>query len=162
MGVVVVAFDRRFLDRPVHALDLAVGPGVVHFSQPVVDLMFTADAVEDVFECKCILLAIGELDAVVRQDRVDLVGHSRDKIAQELSGHHLARPLMQFDIGELGGAVDGHEEADFSLASAHFGDVDMEIPDGVTLELLLRLVTLNLWKAADPVPLQTAMQRRSR
>ena len=49
----------------------------------------------------------------------------------------------------------------FAFAGAHFGNVDMEIPDGVVLELLLRLVAFNIEKAADPMSLQTAMQRRS-
>ena len=63
MRVVVVAFDRRFFDCPVHALDLTVRPGVVHLGQPVVDLMFATDAVENVFERRCVLFAVGELDA---------------------------------------------------------------------------------------------------
>lgn len=50
MGVVVIPFDRRLLDRPVHALDLAVRPRMVHLSQAVVDLILAADAVKDVLE----------------------------------------------------------------------------------------------------------------
>lgn len=36
------------LDGPVHALNPVVGPGVVHLNQPVIDLMFAADAVTPV------------------------------------------------------------------------------------------------------------------
>lgn len=50
MAVVVVSLDRRFLERPVHPLDLSVGPGVLDPGQPVFDLMRVADPVEDVVE----------------------------------------------------------------------------------------------------------------
>ena len=33
--VVVIALDRRFLDRPVHSLDLSIGPGMHRLRQPV-------------------------------------------------------------------------------------------------------------------------------
>ena len=46
--VVVEAFDRRFLDRPVHPFDLAIRPRVPDLGEPVVDLMLAADAVKDV------------------------------------------------------------------------------------------------------------------
>src|SRR6056297_1845708 len=93
---------------------------------------------------------------------MDPVGHRRDQIAQELSCNHFASLFVQFDIGELRCTVDGHEQADFSLASADFSNVDMEIPDGVALESLLRLVALDLRQSANPVSLQTAVQRRAR
>ena len=41
MAVVVVTFDSRFLDRSVHSLDLAVGPGMLDFGEPVLDPVFT-------------------------------------------------------------------------------------------------------------------------
>src|SRR5438876_7170683 len=48
VAVVMVALDGGFLDRPVHSLDLAVCPGVFDFGKPVLDVMFTADTIEDV------------------------------------------------------------------------------------------------------------------
>jgi hypothetical protein len=38
VGVVVEALDGCFLDSPVHAFDLAVGPRVSWFGEPVVDV----------------------------------------------------------------------------------------------------------------------------
>ena len=64
--VVVVAFDRCFLDRPVHPLHLSIRPGVVHLRPALIDVMLTANAAEDVLHAIFILFAIGELDAVIR------------------------------------------------------------------------------------------------
>lgn len=77
VAVVVVALDRRVLDRAVHPLDLAIGPGMVHLGQPVLDVVLGTDAAEDVCEGIGILLAVGELNAVIRQDDVDAVGTAR-------------------------------------------------------------------------------------
>ena len=48
MAVVVVTFDSRFLDRSVHSLDLAVGPGMLDFGEPVFDPVLTATHVKHV------------------------------------------------------------------------------------------------------------------
>jgi len=88
MRVVVIPFDRRLLDRPVHPFDLAVGPGVVHFCQPVIDVLLPTDAVEDVFEGRCVLLAIGELDAIARREEALFLGYGRlrsPQIAQRVA-----------------------------------------------------------------------------
>ena len=42
VAVVVEAFDGRLLDRPVHALNLPVGPRVVRFGQSMVDIVLGA------------------------------------------------------------------------------------------------------------------------
>jgi len=64
---------------------------------------------------------------------------------------------MQFDTGNLRRAVDGNEQAEFTLTSSDFRDVDMKISNRVSLGLLLRFVASNIGQAADPIPLQTAM-----
>ena len=61
--VVVEAFHGRLLDRAVHAFDLAVRPGMLDLGEPVVDLIFPADPVEDVLEGINVPFVIGELDA---------------------------------------------------------------------------------------------------
>jgi hypothetical protein len=38
----MVALDGRFLDRAVHALDLAIGPGMLDLSQPMFDAVRVA------------------------------------------------------------------------------------------------------------------------
>jgi hypothetical protein len=42
----VIAIDGRLLERSVHPLDLAVGPGRVRLGKPVLDAMLAADVVE--------------------------------------------------------------------------------------------------------------------
>ena len=66
---------------------------------------------------------------------------------------------MQLDECELAGPVDRHEEVQLALGSLHFGDIDVEVADRIGLELALGfLVPRHLGQAADPVPLQAAMQ----
>ena len=69
MGIVVIPFYRRFLDRPVHPLNLPVGPGVVHLGKALVDFIRSAYTTEDLFEGEPLLLAVGELDAVARREQ---------------------------------------------------------------------------------------------
>jgi len=97
----MVSLDGRFLDRAVHALDLAIGPGMVHLCQAMLDPVLRADPVEDVLHRIAILFAVCELDAVVGEDRVDSVGQRRDEITQELGSGHLAGLLLQPHEGEL-------------------------------------------------------------
>ena len=62
--VVAEAFHGRFLDRAVHAFDLAIRPRVFDLGQPMIDLMLAAGAVKDVFEGVKMPFMIGELDAI--------------------------------------------------------------------------------------------------
>ena len=62
--VVVEALDGCFLDRAVHAFDLAIRPRVPDLGEPVVDLMLAADPVKDVLEGIDVPIMIGELDAI--------------------------------------------------------------------------------------------------
>lgn len=57
VAVVVVALDRRLLDRAVHPLDLSVGPRMVHLGKPMLDVVLVADAVEDVLAIVDVLSA---------------------------------------------------------------------------------------------------------
>ncbi len=89
---------------------------------------------------------------------MDGVGGSGHQAAQELGRHHLARLLVQLRVGELGGAVDGHEEIELALGGLHLGDIDVEVPDRIGSELLAnRLVAFDLRQVADPMALQAAM-----
>jgi hypothetical protein len=70
---------------------------------------------------------------------------------------------MQFDEGELGGAVDRDEEMELACGGLDFGNVDVEVADRVGFELFLRgLVALNIRQATDPMALQAAVQRGPR
>lgn len=101
VAVVVEALDGGVLDGAVHPLHLSVGPRMIDFGEPVLDAVLVANPVEDVVERIFVTRVIGELDAVVRQHRVDGVGNRCDQIAQELGRDHLARLLVEFGVGEL-------------------------------------------------------------
>ena len=101
VAFIVIAFDCRVLDRSVHPLDLAVCPGVIDFGQPVFDFVFIANTAEDVPEGIFLPGLIGELDAVVGQNRMDPVGNGFDKVAQEVRGNRFCMALMEFHIGQL-------------------------------------------------------------
>lgn len=84
MAIVVVALDGGFFNRPVHSLDLSVGPRVLDFGQAVFDAVLAASHVKHVRHvggCRPIRVARreGELDAIVRQNGVDLIGNRRDQ-----------------------------------------------------------------------------------
>jgi len=68
------AFDGGFLDRAIHSLNLAVRPRMPHLREAVFDPVLAANAVEDVREGVRIQGAVGELNAVVGQHGVDLIG----------------------------------------------------------------------------------------
>ena len=44
--LVMISLDGRLLDRPVHPLDLPIGPGMIGFCQPMFDPVFPTDAIE--------------------------------------------------------------------------------------------------------------------
>jgi len=50
MALVVEALHGGFLDRAVHPLDPAVGPGVFHLGQPALYAVFAANAPANVLE----------------------------------------------------------------------------------------------------------------
>jgi hypothetical protein len=162
VAVVVEALHGGFLDRAVHSLDLAVGPRMVRLGEPVLDAIRLTDHVEahrpgddrvPVPRLFC------ELDAIIGQDRVDLVGDGLEHVLQELPG---GAPISLFDeLGdrELAGAVNADEEIELALGGLHLGDVDVEEPDRIALELLpLRPIAPYVRQTRDAMPLQAAVK----
>ena len=151
---VVAAAHGGVLERAVHPFDLAIGPRVVGLRQPVLDAMFPADAAEDVLHCEDVAVAMGKLDAVVGQDGMDSIGHSRNQRDQEGGRRYPACFGDQLDEGEFAGSVYRYIKIKLSFGRAHFGDVDVEVPNRVGIELLLRLlVTCHFWQSAELMPL---------
>ena len=92
--------------------------------------------------------------AVVREHGVDLVGHGRREATKEVARHTPGRFLVQLDKGELGGAVDGHEEAELALLGPDLGHVEVEEADRIALEPgALRLAAARAGQPADPLAL---------
>jgi len=172
--VVVVTLDGRVLDRAVHPLDLTVGPRVLRPGGPMVDVGFGAGEFEgvgaeqlsvrhrlsDQRHRRAASARRREVDAVVGQHGVDLVGDHFIQPPEEVASRPLLGFSMKLDERELAGPVDGDEHVESALGSTHFGEVDVEEADRVALELRLRgRLAFDLRQAADPVALQAAMQR---
>ena len=86
---------------------------------------------------------LGELDAVVRQDRVDAVGHGVEEQLQELPSGLSVCLLNQLRHGELARSVNGDEEIELALGRPELGDIDVEEADRIPFEPLLpRLVAV--------------------
>ena len=102
MGFVIEAFDRRILDRPVHAFDLAIGPRMLGLGEAMIDVGFGTGvfegmgsegflACDQLFDLGCrpaLATGIGEVQTVVGQHRVDFVGNSelRAKVGDGMKG----------------------------------------------------------------------------
>lgn len=88
VSVVVIAPDGSLLERSVHPLDLAIGPWMVGLGEAMLDVVLAADAIEHVQpvagrRTRAVLNAVAELDAVVGEDGMYLVGHRPDHRRQE-------------------------------------------------------------------------------
>lgn len=60
---------------------------------------------------------------------------------------------------ELAGAIDCDVEVELAFGGLELSNVDVELADRISLELLLRrLATFNLRQSADAVALEAAMQ----
>ena len=113
--VLVEAFDNRFLERAVHPVDLAVGPRMLDLGQTMLDAVFPAAHVEHVRDpgrgrAVGIARREGELDAVVGQNRVDLVGNRLDQGDEKGRGGDPRGLCLQPDKGEFARPINGYEE----------------------------------------------------
>ena len=164
VAIIVVALDGRVLDRAVHPLDLTIGPRVVRLGQTVLDPVCLTDHVKTHLpRPRGIPISglLGELDAVIGQDRMDPVGHDFHKVLQELPGSPSIRFFNQLNDGKFAGPVNGYEHKELAFRSLHLGDVDVEEADRVALELRPRgLVAINVRQAGNPVSLEAPVQRR--
>ena len=175
MGLVVKAFDGRFLESSIHALDLPVGPGMFRFGPAMLDGVLFAGIGEGVHteeerrSCCDLFLrqnrfrcVVDEVGAVVGEHRVNGVGNRGDQGSEEVASDAPGSALMQLGIRKLAGSINGYKEIEFALLGPDLGDIDMEVADGILLELLLcRLAALDLGQAADAMTLKTAVQGRA-
>jgi hypothetical protein len=100
-----------------------------------------------------------EVGAIVGENRMHPVGHSRDQVSEEVAGNAAGDPLMQLHKGELGRAVDRDQQVEPALLGSQLGEVDVEVADRVALELgSLRLVAVCVGQPRDAVALEATMQ----
>ena len=163
-GLVVEALDGGLLDGPIHALDLAVGPGVGRFGQAVLHAVFAANAVETV-PARQELVGLGrELDPVVGQHGMHFVRQLVEHPPQKFGRDDTFGPGVQFGKRHLAGAVDGHKKVLLAFFGLDLGEIDVQVTDGIVLEFLFRraLPVFVQRQSADAVPLKTAVQGRAR
>jgi hypothetical protein len=162
MGFVMETFDGRFLDRAVQPLDMARRPRMVRFGQPVLDPIRLPDHVEAHWpgiDGVPVQGLLGELGAVVWENRVDLIRHGFEQVLQELLGGLSVRLCNELSDGELGGPVDTDEQLELALGCLRVRNIDADEADGVARELLaFWLGAFDFRQAGNAVPLQTPMQ----
>ena len=84
---------------------------------------------------------LGELNAIVGQDRVYPVRHGLQQVFEELPCCAPIGLVDQLGDCELAGAVNADEQVELAFGSLHLSDIDMEETDRVSLEALsLRLI----------------------
>jgi hypothetical protein len=139
-------------------IDVLEGAGI--FEGVGAEEFLACDHLADLGGAPGFALGVGEMDTVVGQHGMDLVGHSLDQGAQEVGRGARCCLGVQLGEGELAGAVDGDEEVEFAFSGLNFCDVDMEEADGIGFEFLLRrLVALRIRKPADTSAASTCFAR---
>src|ERR1700730_17631614 len=103
----MIALNSGFLDRSVHALDLAVRPWMLDLGQPMFDVIFLAAHIEHMRHVSCrrairVARRESELDLFVGVRRVDLAGIRRYQSCEEHLGGGPSC-LNQSHKGELAG-----------------------------------------------------------
>ena len=153
MAVVMEPFDRRVLDGAVplagrclpantekHPSELAATQEnsppdcflifaalwVVGLGQAVLDPVGFSNHVETHWP-KIYGVAVprllGELDSIVLENGVDLIGHSLEHVLKELPGRLSVSRCNELSDGELGGSVNPHKEIELSFSRLHLGNV---------------------------------------
>jgi len=138
---------------------------MVRFGQPVFDFICRADHVEahgPRIDCVPVAGLLSELDAIVGENGVYFVRNGFQQVLKKLPCCLAVCFVDQLGHGELAGAINGHEQMQLTLFGSDLRDINVEIANRVALELLpFRLVTVNIWKTRDAMPLKTTMQRRT-
>lgn len=101
-----------------------------------------------------------EVNAVIGENGMDFVGCGCDESEQELACNARGRFVMQLGESKFRGPVDSNEEIEFALRGTDFGDVDMEVTDGIGLVLAsYPLFVLHVGQTRVPVTLKTTVKR---
>ena len=119
VALVVKAFDGRFLNRAVHPpLDLPVGPRVVRLGKPMLNVIGFGDHVKAHLARRggvAVARLLGELDAIVGQDRVNAVGHGFQQMFEELPSRPPVSLVDELGDRKLAGAVDADEQVELAF-----------------------------------------------
>ena len=93
-----------------------------------------------------------------------LIGQLVEYAPQKIGRDHAFGTRVEFGKHHFTGAVDGHEEILLALLGLHFGEIDVQIADGMVFEFLFRrsLPVFTQRQAADAVALKAAVRGRTR
>ena len=105
-------------------------PGAGEFESLSTEERASCDGLFDLANSQATATWYREVDTVIGENRIDLVGHGRDEVAKEPGGNLGGRFRMQLGKGEFRRSVDGDEEIELAFFGSHFGNVDMEEADG--------------------------------
>jgi hypothetical protein len=86
MPLVIVCLDYGFFPGPGHALDWAIGPGVIGAREPVCNRLVVADTCQEMFDGIVVLCPVGELDTVIGQSGLEAIEHGRAQMTPALGG----------------------------------------------------------------------------
>ena len=105
-----------------------------------------------------VLGQIGKGHAVVGEHGMDLIGEDLHGVAEEGRALHLARAVVELDVGELGNPVDGEEHDQLAVGVAQLAAIDVNVADLVGLEPFALLPGLLDRQPGDAVALQASVQ----
>ena len=80
LGFVVIPFHGGLFERTVHPFHVALGPGLVGGGHPLGHPTFMTDASKAWLQGIASALPLGELEAVLGEHRVDLLGYGSDQV----------------------------------------------------------------------------------
>ena len=150
--VIVIAFDRRLINRPVHSLHLAISPWVLDFRQALFNSIFATTHVEHVVHVDSlwavrITRCKGELKTVIREGGVYFIRNGFDERCQESLCRTPTGCLHQLDEGKFTRQINRHIKIELSFRSLHFHDIDVEVADRIGFQLSFRrLIAFDLWR----------------
>src|SRR3546814_14091017 len=108
---------------------------MIRLGEPVLDAALGADPPEDMRDEAVLrpLIVLDELNAIVGQHRVDLVGNGIEESLEKAGSDELRRLPVDPGEDQLGGPVDGYEQIGLAALEAQFGDVEVELAEPVSL-----------------------------
>ena len=86
--------------------------------------------------CVAVSRLLSELDSIVGQNGVDLIGHSLQYAMQELLSGFPVCLLEELGYGELACAINAYEQVELAFSSLNLGDVDIKVADRIAFEVL--------------------------
>jgi hypothetical protein len=142
-GARKVGLLAKFVDVSIEAFDHAICLGMARRDEAMVDLGAGVGPVEDVIAGRLLLPgseAVGELRAVVRQDRANVNRAGGLQAFGEVQAAFFALVIVDVQENPTAGAVNGDEKIASGRFVRHSGqvlDVDMDKPRSIFLESLL-------------------------